>query len=516
LFQDDSQEATIKITYAGVANLPSSTKIGYNNQFIIPEWNPPGKDIYSVGMIAYKLLSGGKEPPTDMDTQRVVPGTNLFLGRRWKLISISKNAKNFIEQCLHSWDMKPQFTVEDALQHIWMTQEHVHRSDTSRPTDTIDEVTLVKWNNVGSSLTVSEHVSLQHPTIPVPVVSLTAEQYAREVSSKMTDVTDTQLDTHDAINNSTGDDIPVFVSGNTDNVVVDEDVTSETVDAGDNINDDIGETDLISNEESIPVESDDAVNELRVVAPPENPIPDERDDQSNDHVALAQVEKELINTDETPSLEPEYSPLTPPETLLDYHSDEKVTHLHPDQEGSVAEDETKNRLDNTLNVEPVPSPLTSPTTTEDLSETDTPEEFNALRDAFQEVTSASENDVVTMDTLKERLRTRYTEEEVNSWFQGHENYEDSKSLNYKAFLNRVIQNRRSIDIQRVDAAFKRIDKGKHGYVTVGNLRAVLGKDNNENIEQLIKAANTNRDGTITYENFERVVQILHTSEQDTI
>ena len=93
LFQDDSQDAPIKITYAGVANLPSQSmnssssshsKSKNSNRFAIPEWNPSGKDVYSVGMIAYKLLSGGKEPPVDMDTQRVVPGTNLFLGRRFE------------------------------------------------------------------------------------------------------------------------------------------------------------------------------------------------------------------------------------------------------------------------------------------------------------------------------------------------------------------------------------------------------------------------------------------------
>ena len=111
-----------------------------------------------------------------------------------------------------------------------------------------------------------------------------------------------------------------------------------------------------------------------------------------------------------------------------------------------------------------------------------------------------------MEAFKERLRTRYTEEEVNSWFTGNEKYEDPKSLDYKVFLRKVIQNRKSIEIQRVDTAFKKIDKGKHGYVTVGNLRAVLGKDNNDHIEQLIKAADTNRDGKISYEHFERVVQ----------
>jgi Ca2+-binding EF-hand superfamily protein len=148
---------------------------------------------------------------------------------------------------------------------------------------------------------------------------------------------------------------------------------------------------------------------------------------------------------------------------------------------------------------------------DDMTETDTtPEEFMDLRNAFDEVTTENNDGivVVTIDTLKQRLRTRYTEEEVNSWFQ-NEKSEDTRNINYKVFLKKVIQNRRTIEIQRVDTAFKKIDKGRHGYVTVGNLRAVLDRDNikiDDNIEQIIKAADTKRDGRISYENFEHVVQ----------
>ena len=468
LFQDDSQDAPIKITYAGVANLPSQSmnssssshsKSKNSNRFAIPEWNPSGKDVYSVGMIAYKLLSGGKEPPVDMDTQRVVPGTNLFLGRRWKLISISKNAKNFIERCLHSWDMKPQFTVEDALHHIWMTQEHVHRSDASRVTDTIQELGVANWSDVSHSLTASEPATLYSSNEAVPIVSLTAEQYAREVKNN------SSIDNHAQSLIPNGDhdfkDIPVFVS---DAVV------------------------------PIPVTKNDGSSEVA---------------ENIAVVPMVQTKEDCEIVDD--AVQPTGTDICPADNIMTGDNAAKVEKTKID---AVAADDTVAFVDLTAisaaAAAAAAATTTTTTTTMDVSETQTPDEFIELRDAFREVTTGADNSDpntnVTMETFKERLRTRYTEEEVNSWFTGHDKYEDPKRIDYQVFLRKVIQNRKSIEIKRVDTAFKKIDKGKHGYVTVGNLRAVLGKDNNDNIEQLIKAADTNRDGTISYDNFEEVVQ----------
>ena len=478
LFQDDSQDAIIKITYAGVANLPSQSNSTskHSNRFVIPEWNPSGKDIYSVGMIAYKLLSGGKEPPTDMDTQRVVPGTNLFLGRRWKLISISKNAKNFIERCLHSWDMKPQFTVEDALQHIWMTQEHVHRSDTSRSTDAVKEIVVAKWNDIGSSLTASEPTVFHSTNETIPVVSLTAEQYMRDIKSNGTN----NGNAPEFISNGDHDEnnIPVFVH---------EPIVPDTVtdtDPMDDVAEDIVDGEIVDKPDESIVHEDDAAT-----------IPQEHD--TEDINVSDNTAKTYIATDDGVGSDTLATSDEVMETTIDLKQEDINTH------NGVIENNINNKTDSII-----PSKLDN-SMPFDTSETDTPDEFVELRDAFQEVTTGSnsgDSAPVTMETLKERLRTKYTKEEVNSWFTGHEKYEDPKTLDYKVFLRKVIQNRKSIEIQRVDNAFKLIDKGKHGYVTVGNLRAVLGKDNTENIEQLIKDADTRRDGKISYENFERVVQ----------
>jgi Ca2+-binding EF-hand superfamily protein len=134
----------------------------------------------------------------------------------------------------------------------------------------------------------------------------------------------------------------------------------------------------------------------------------------------------------------------------------------------------------------------------------TPAEFLDLQEMFQQAETEKGNEM-TVEDLKARFRTKYTEEEVNSWFQSGR-FDDASNLQYTEFLATVIKNRRTIEVRRIREAFRAIDKGKRGFVTVGNLRAVLGSNNNENIEMLIKAADSKRDGRITYINFADVVK----------
>ena len=76
----------------------------------------------------------------------------------------------------------------------------------------------------------------------------------------------------------------------------------------------------------------------------------------------------------------------------------------------------------------------------------------------------------------------------------------------------AIRSRRKIERIRAQEAFRTIDKGKHGFVTVGNLRAVLGAGNTEYIEKMIKEADTKHDGRITYEKFKEVLERSNRTE----
>lgn len=138
----------------------------------------------------------------------------------------------------------------------------------------------------------------------------------------------------------------------------------------------------------------------------------------------------------------------------------------------------------------------------------TPAEFEDLRDVFKDVESVQSGGAVTVGDLKQSLRKKYTAEEVDSWLSDAK-LQDTSTVKYKEVLARAIRSRRHLDLQRVKEAFEKIDKGRQGFVTVGNLRAVLGTDNSENIEQIMKEANTKKDGRISYEKFQEVVNQWH-------
>jgi serine/threonine protein kinase len=79
-------------------------------------------DIWSVGVIAYTLLTG--YPPFNGDTDRdifiAIKRQPLeFWGHMWK--GIGNDAMNFIE-CLLKKDAKERFTAEEALMHPWLNK----------------------------------------------------------------------------------------------------------------------------------------------------------------------------------------------------------------------------------------------------------------------------------------------------------------------------------------------------------------------------------------------------------
>lgn len=646
LFQDDSQDAKIKITYAGVSSSLSS-----NNSFaavpLTSEWGQHGKDVYSVGMIAYKLFSGGKEPPTDMDTQLVAHGTNLFLGRRWKLISISRNAKQFIEKCLQS-DSTRQHTLEQAMVHPWITQERSHRS--------IVAVSLAATNasSLLSSPTVSsfsqqqsksrEEKKVESCSDPVDggivdnsdvartlaVVSLSTKQYNLDVKSKQ----DEDVDNGDVAR--TG----VAVSLSTEQYILDlkskrDDMEGDVVDS--TILEYPADTNVISDnnvanegnhfsevDQSVPVPlvliptSTGPLERHETLQPaPESEACDDQTDQetivqnvpgaesilmnfsigeplvytdnpSNDPSDSSQIvdevdaakatkeehEKNHDKGDETPhflagdtvdsdddSFGPipsnDLEPVTNDVSTMDSDgldevepADEDVGDGNkeepPTEQANPPGDETQSSANDAIqpnksdelettviqssdrevqdddvgadamsfagSTEKADADVEIDATlfTNDGAETEawmgdsTPAEFHDLRDMLAEAETEKGGDY-TVEELKAKLTTKYTEEEVDSWFQGGR-FDDTRNLKYTEFLSTVIKSRRTIEIRRIKEAFLAIDKGKRGFVTVGNLRAVLGSNNSENTEMLIKAADSKRDGRISFENFEDVVK----------
>jgi len=96
----------------------------------------PASDIWSIGAIAFYMLSGGTYPfGTDcaVDEERLKTATYEF-GEEWQQRGISETARTFVERCL-TVDAEERWSASEMLEYIkeWMTT--VERSDLLRPSE---------------------------------------------------------------------------------------------------------------------------------------------------------------------------------------------------------------------------------------------------------------------------------------------------------------------------------------------------------------------------------------------
>jgi len=459
MFKDDTNEM-VKITYAALAS--SSKAFNSVTDFLGGPRNRGDRDICSIGSLAYQLLSGGREPPTSVDgddedsdrssRNRKKQHKNIFMSTLWKRIPVSREAKNFIESAMNHGFV----TVLQALQHRWITQESVYMQGTGSPFKKAEHLASLCRSDLstegGSSSergqSMSDRTEQSRNTAPIV--------------APLSQVVNTDEETKEELDAEHGDcdilagDLPTAIT---------EEVFIEL--ESDQIDDDESES---SDEESVgalappPVQPVVVMNDMETVRTQELISCESSDEESVGVIAAPQQPEEDKLAPAVPPPPPTESPRTPKQSPRAF----------------------------------VPTPM-SPS-----SPSLTPADFRDLRDVFQQV--HNNEGEVSADILRERLRsTNYTEEEVNSWFTGT-NFDDSRNLNYKIFLNQAIQSRRRIERRRVEEAFQKIDKGKQGFVTVGNLRAVLGTENSDYIEKLMKAADTKHDGRITYEKFKDVLE----------
>merc|ERR1719181_2288994 len=73
---------------------------------------------------------------------------------------------------------------------------------------------------------------------------------------------------------------------------------------------------------------------------------------------------------------------------------------------------------------------------------------------------------------------------------------------YSDFLAAMLTSRIAQNEAHIRAAFNRLDKDSSGYITLDNLKQVLGDSHNgEDVEKLLKEADFSGDGQISYEEF---------------
>ena len=555
MFKDDSNEM-IKITYAGLAS--RSAAHSSVSHYLRGSRNRGDRDIYSIGSIAYQLLSGGREPPTSVDVhsddEDDVPGSNnrhnLFLSPMWRLTLISKEAKSFIETAMQHGFL----TVIQALQHRWITQEPVYLQGTG-----VLPLSDAKGHGY---------------LVPTSVQNM--EKHKEESESK-------EISTHDVLQVSRNDEnvpgerqIDHFQEENSNDhgtiLISNIELDSVTFDPLADTVETVGSSDSSSNKnfvcaaaqptQSTEVEVEDASTLTLVVEPEtaslnsqdtttENLSKSESSDeesvgvvappnQPSDVFIVCETSKPGMandvdkNTPVTLVSEPEHGSVDPQGGQSETVTDDEVS-VTCDTDGSHSSDDESVGVamappeppidiaegDSSFPTEPTTMSLLTPIQLRkkslsfkmrlQSSPSQTPADFRDLHDFLRQASNA-EGDI-TMDELRERLRmlNKYTEEEVNSWFSGL-HFDDSRNLSYQAILAEAIRSRRKIERLRAEEAFRTIDKGKQGFVTVGNLRAVLGTGNSDYIEKLMKEADTKRDGRITYDQFKEVLQRWNRTE----
>jgi len=449
---------------------------------------------------------------------------NLFMSQIWKIIPVSKQAKNFVESAMQHGFL----TVVQALQHRWITQEPIYLQGTgvTTLTDAKGNGSLVSARlNLGSRSSAISKNETWGDSIAAPITYASSEQGSLTLSNDENLPVEMKMDDF-----SEGDGQNLSLS-----TVKYGPLLQSTRDGSKQEPDSTGPS-IVETEEA-------------VFPDPQPSLPDavsESESSSSDEesvgVAAAPLKQPIVlNVQETPETE---EAVDETESSDDESVGVAASELPPADVAPVSEPAPPPPP-------PAPAAIESPITPRRLrkstltfepmspeSPSQTPADFHDLRDFFRQ--ASDDEGKVTMVELRERLRsTNYTEEEVNSWFSG-DHFDDSRNLNYKAILSEAIRSRRKIERLRVEEAFQKIDKGKQGmcilvsmliehqssltlkhsiyflnlqgFVTVGNLRAVLGSDNSEYIEKMMKEADTKRDGRITYEKFKEVLQRWNRTE----
>jgi len=106
---------------------------------------------------------------------------------------------------------------------------------------------------------------------------------------------------------------------------------------------------------------------------------------------------------------------------------------------------------------------------------------------------------------REKGEKGLTDEVISEIFRGLD-HDESGQLHYMEFLAAVAESQGLITQERLIETFDRLDSDNSGFITVDNLREILGTDfDDEVVAELVKGADENSDGRIDYEEFCKIV-----------
>lgn len=132
----------------------------------------------------------------------------------------------------------------------------------------------------------------------------------------------------------------------------------------------------------------------------------------------------------------------------------------------------------------------------------TNEERAQVREAFMEV-DTSKQGTITLLELKNVLTTRFTltDEAIKPIFAALDTSCD-ETIHYSEFLAAMVSTRIALHDDLLMTTFRRFDVDSSGFITIDNLREVLGKTHSgQELEDLLKEADMSEDGQISYDEF---------------
>jgi len=141
----------------------------------------------------------------------------------------------------------------------------------------------------------------------------------------------------------------------------------------------------------------------------------------------------------------------------------------------------------------------------------TSSEVFKLREAFREF-DENQDGSITYKEFKAALKSQgYDKHEIDTMFRSVD-ADESGAIMYTEFLAATLEAQGKIEIQRMAEAFNHMDLDGDGFLTREELTEIAGETNDaEYIESLIKEADTDGDGKISFDEFSYVLS-GHTSE----
>lgn len=130
------------------------------------------------------------------------------------------------------------------------------------------------------------------------------------------------------------------------------------------------------------------------------------------------------------------------------------------------------------------------------------EERTILRDSFLAM-DKEKTGVITLAEFKSCIDEKFDldDAEVKSIFESIDSG-NTDLIHYTEFLAAMVATRVQMNDELLKATFRRFDTGKTGDITIEDLRAVLGDTyEGEHVEDLLKQADANGDGKISYQEF---------------